>query len=75
MIKKVVIKVTKILEENKIPYMVIGGYASLVYGVIRMTEDIDITLGLDVNEAEKIKSLLPLMNVTCLLYTSDAADE
>jgi len=71
MIKKVVIKVAKILEKNKIPYMVIGGYASLVYGVIRMTEDIDITLGLNVNEAEKIKALLPLMNVTLLPQVND----
>ncbi len=34
------------LDQASIPYMVIGGQAVLLYGEPRLTEDIDITLGL-----------------------------
>ncbi len=33
------------LEERKIPYMIIGGQAVLIYGEPRLTRDIDVTLG------------------------------
>jgi predicted nucleotidyltransferase len=33
------------LEERHIPYMVIGGQAVLVYGEPRLTQDVDVTLG------------------------------
>ncbi len=34
------------LDRHKIPYMVIGGQAVLLYGEPRLTRDIDVTLGL-----------------------------
>jgi predicted nucleotidyltransferase len=37
------------LEVRKIPYMIIGGQAVLLYGEPRLTRDIDITIGLDVS--------------------------
>lgn len=33
------------LDRHKIPYMVIGGQAVLVYGEPRLTRDIDVTVG------------------------------
>ncbi len=47
-------KIAKGLEQLKIPYMIIGGQAVLLYGEPRLTKDIDITLGLGPEEVEKI---------------------
>ncbi|MDI3467220.1 MAG: hypothetical protein OJF50_006041 [Nitrospira sp.] len=35
------------LDLAKIPYMIIGGQAVLLYGEPRLTRDIDVTLGID----------------------------
>ncbi|GJL55165.1 MAG: hypothetical protein NPIRA02_22970 [Nitrospirales bacterium] len=37
-------KISKTLKRRRIPYMVIGGQAVLVYGEPRLTRDIDVTL-------------------------------
>lgn len=37
------------MDEAGVPYMVIGGQAVLIYGEPRLTKDIDITLGVDVD--------------------------
>lgn len=50
MLEKLIKKVSQRLTEDKIPYMVIGGQAVLVYGRPRLTRDIDITLGIDAND-------------------------
>ena len=50
-------KISQALERDKIPYMVIGGQAVLIYGEPRFTRDIDITLGLDTDEAERIRKM------------------
>ncbi|MEW6554295.1 MAG: nucleotidyl transferase AbiEii/AbiGii toxin family protein [Actinomycetota bacterium] len=42
------------LDSKGIPYMVIGGQAVLLYGEPRLTRDIDITLGVGVEQAEEI---------------------
>ncbi len=42
------------LSRHYIPYMVIGGQAVLLYGEPRLTRDIDITIGLDLDHLEKI---------------------
>jgi hypothetical protein len=47
--------------------MVIGGQAVLVYGEPRLTRDIDITLGVDVDELERVQkaiAALPLSSLT-----------
>ena len=41
------------MRKASIPYMVIGGQAVLLYGEPRLTRDIDITLGIGVNELRK----------------------
>ena len=50
-------KLAKSLDKLKIPYMIIGGQAVLLYGVPRLTRDIDITLGLDIDNLPAIKKL------------------
>jgi len=48
MIEKLIKKIAFNLDKAKIPYMIIGGQAVLLYGVPRLTRDIDITLILSI---------------------------
>jgi predicted nucleotidyltransferase len=45
------------LDSRRIPYMLIGGQAVLVHGRPRLTEDIDVTLGMGPTELSKILDL------------------
>jgi predicted nucleotidyltransferase len=51
------VKLAKALQRAGIPYMVIGGQAVLQYGEPRLTRDIDITLGVDIDELAHVLSL------------------
>jgi predicted nucleotidyltransferase len=46
------------LEERGISYMIIGGQAVLVYGVPRLTQDVDVTLGVG---PERLSEILDLV--------------
>ncbi len=48
--EKLIKRIAQRLDEDKIPYMIIGGQAILLYGRPRLTRDIDITLGIDADE-------------------------
>jgi predicted nucleotidyltransferase len=50
--------IAQALQEKKLPYMVIGGQAVLLYGEPRLTKDIDITLGVDVDRVELIREVV-----------------
>ncbi len=50
MITALIKRLARYLDENKIPYMIIGGQAVLLYGTPRLTRDIDITLGIDTDQ-------------------------
>lgn len=63
MFAKIIAKIAQILSRNKIPYMIIGGQALLQYGSPRLTEDIDITLGVGVESSSNLISLLGKMNL------------
>ena len=54
MFQSLLVKLATALQRAGIPYMVIGGQAVLQYGEPRLTRDIDITLGADVNEIAKV---------------------
>lgn len=58
MFQELLEKLAQALTSNKIPYMLIGGQAVLLYGEPRLTRDIDITLGIG---PEKLSSLLSIM--------------
>lgn len=54
MIEELLVTVAQELDKEEIPYMIIGGQAVLVYGIPRLTRDIDITLGLDTDGLARV---------------------
>ena len=54
MFQKLIAKIAEELNKSGLPYMVIGGQAVLLYGEPRLTKDIDITLGLGVDQCKKV---------------------
>jgi len=50
MIEQLIKKIAERLDTDKVPYMIIGGQAVLLYGTPRLTRDIDITLGVDTDK-------------------------
>lgn len=46
------------LERAGIPYMIIGGQAVLLYGEPRLTRDIDITLGINIDRLEALLAVV-----------------
>lgn len=56
MFEKLIAKTASALDKHKIPYMVIGGQAVLLYGEPRLTKDIDITLGVSVDSLPVVLS-------------------
>jgi predicted nucleotidyltransferase len=57
MFKDLLEKIALELEKSGIPYMVIGGQAVLVHGEPRLTRDIDITLGISVEQVGAVRDL------------------
>jgi len=54
MFQKLITKIAKRLNKHRIPYMIIGGQAVLLYGEPRLTKDIDVTLGIGIDGFEVI---------------------
>jgi len=52
--------------------MVIGGQAVLLYGEPRLTRDIDITLGIGVEEIERVKSVVSSLKLKPLVSDPDS---
>ena len=67
MFERLLKKIAVRLKKASIPYMVIGGQAVLVYGEPRLTRDIDITLGIDVNGLVKIKNITKAIGLKILV--------
>lgn len=67
MFERLLKKIARELKKALIPYMVIGGQAVLVYGEPRLTRDIDITLGIGVDELRRLKKLTPVMGLKILV--------
>lgn len=57
MIEKLIKKIARHLDKGGIPYMIIGGQAVLLYGIPRLTRDIDITLGIDTDKFLSIERI------------------
>lgn len=45
MFRQLLVTLARALETRRIPYMLIGGQAVLLYGEPRLTQDVDVTLG------------------------------
>jgi len=66
-LEKLIIKIAKILDKYEIPYMIIGGQAVLIYGEPRLTKDIDITIGLDIDLYDILLKVVNEINLTPLV--------
>ena len=49
MFDQIIARVGASLDQAGLPYMIIGGQAVLLYGEPRLTRDIDITLGVNID--------------------------
>jgi predicted nucleotidyltransferase len=58
MFKQLIVSIAQKFAEHKIPYIIMGGQAVLLYGEPRLTKDIDITLGLNIDAVDKIIEIL-----------------
>jgi len=67
MFERLLERVAEALENLGIPYMVIGGQAVLLYGEPRLTKDIDIAIGADLNRLPDILSLVQSIQLTPLV--------
>ncbi|MFZ0451173.1 MAG: hypothetical protein WAL98_18195 [Desulfatiglandaceae bacterium] len=78
--------IAKTFSKASLPYMIIGGQAVLLHGTPRMTKDIDITLGVDIDSLETVTAAVaaaglevipedfrPFVKETYVLPTRDAA--
>ena len=71
MFNELLVRITEQLDKHSIPYMVIGGQAVLLYGEPRFTRDIDITLGIDIDELLKIKQVIQTLSLRPLIENVD----
>ncbi|MBI4330197.1 MAG: nucleotidyltransferase [Chloroflexi bacterium] len=66
MFKQLLARIARSLNARRIPYMVIGDQAVLLYGEPRLTRDIDITLGVDHSGLAAILELIRSMGLRAL---------
>ena len=67
MFEKLLSKIAQCLDNYNLPYMIIGGQAVLLYGEPRLTRDIDITLGIGVEEFPRMEALLERIGLGILV--------
>lgn len=60
-------RLARALDEARLPYMIIGGQAVLLYGEPRLTRDIDITLGVDMDRQADIVAVATTLSLTPLV--------
>lgn len=58
MFERLLERIARALDSIRLPYMVIGGQAVLLYGEPRLTKDIDITLGADLDRLSDLVNLI-----------------
>ena len=68
MFEELIARVVRGLDRLAIPYMLIGGQAVLHYGEPRLTRDVDITLGVDI---ERLGDMRQLVSDLGLVVTKD----
>jgi predicted nucleotidyltransferase len=58
MFEEILSRVAAGLSRHKIPYMIIGGQAVLLYGEPRLTRDIDLTLGVNADQLDEVLAVV-----------------
>lgn len=53
------------LEALKLPYMVVGSFACIAYGMVRDTRDVDIVLTMTVQDSSRVAAAYPLEEFYC----------
>lgn len=66
MFEETLAKIAGSLDRHDIPYMVIGGQAVLLYGEPRLTRDIDITLGVNIDRIDELLTITKVCNSAVL---------
>ena len=66
MFQELLTKIAREFAASRIPYMVIGGQAVLLYGEPRLTRGIDITLGIRTDQYENILALTGRLSLRSL---------
>ncbi|UCG59120.1 MAG: hypothetical protein JSU70_06350, partial [Phycisphaerales bacterium] len=66
MIEELIKRVAEALDVERVPYMIIGGQAVLLYGTPRLTRDIDITLGVDTDEYATVEGVCKRLGLVVL---------
>ena len=54
MFEEILSRIGKVFQSHGLPYMIIGGQAVLLYGEPRLTRDIDITLGINIDRLDDL---------------------
>lgn len=72
MFKDLIKRIAAELARRKIPYMIIGGQAVLLYGEPRLTKDIDITLGVGVEKLPLVREAVTALGLTAETDELDA---
>ncbi len=57
MFEEILSRIGATLQRHGLPYMIIGGQAVLLYGEPRLTRDIDITLGVDIDKLDELHAV------------------
>lgn len=58
MFREILSKIGLCLHNHSLPYMIIGGQAVLIYGEPRLTRDIDLTLGVSIDNLGTIAGIV-----------------
>jgi len=58
MVSRLIERIASCVEDEGIPYMIMGGQAVLVYGEPRLTRNIDITLGIGLEGLARVIMVL-----------------
>lgn len=66
MFQELIARIAASLKVRKIPYMIIGGQAVLLYGEPRLTRDIDVTVGAGVSCLPDLLRSVEDIGLTCL---------
>jgi hypothetical protein len=59
-------RIASALSRGNLPYMIIGGQAVLLYGEPRLTKDIDITLGVNIDRLDELLVIVKELSLTPL---------
>jgi hypothetical protein len=70
MFEKILSQIGISLNKHNLPYMVVGAHALLLYGEPRLTRDVDITLGVDVDRLGEVLVVVQELNLKPLHFAS-----